>query len=112
VRDKGFDHTTQGAYAAAAGVAKALGLSQDGTANAITISGRANVALRVTRTGVLSPWKGLAYPNTAMAASHAALLAAHGIWTRSGFREFKETIGGPLKSIGYKKAWNAYAAPF
>jgi 2-methylcitrate dehydratase len=27
VRDKGFDHTTQGVYAAAAGVAKALGLS-------------------------------------------------------------------------------------
>ena len=26
VRDKGFDHTTQGAYAVAAGVARALGL--------------------------------------------------------------------------------------
>jgi len=48
VRDKGFDHTTQGAYAAAAGVAKALGLSQEQTANAIAISGSANVALRVT----------------------------------------------------------------
>lgn len=39
VRDEGFDHTTQGAYAAAAGVAKALGLSQEQTANAIAISG-------------------------------------------------------------------------
>ena len=79
VRDKGFDHTTQGAYAAAAGVAKALTLSRDEIANAIAISGTANNALRVTRTGALSHWKGLAYPNLAMAATHAALLAAHGI---------------------------------
>jgi 2-methylcitrate dehydratase len=98
VRGKGFDHTTQGAYAAAAGVAKALGLSQEQTANAIAISGTANVALRVTRTGVLSHWKGLAYPNTAMAASHAALLAAHGISgpeaVFEGNKGFKETIAG------------------
>ena len=79
VRDKGFDHTTQGAYAAAAGVAKAFALPRDQIANAIAISGTANNALRVTRTGALSHWKGLAYPNTAMAATHAALLAAHGI---------------------------------
>ncbi|HET7848307.1 MAG TPA: MmgE/PrpD family protein, partial [Pseudolabrys sp.] len=76
VRAKGFDHTTQGAYAAAAGAAKALGLSAEQTANAIAISGTANNALRVTRTGTLSQWKGLAYPNTAMAALYAALLAA------------------------------------
>ena len=79
VRAKGFDHTTQGAYAAAAGVAKALNLSAEQIANAIAISGTANNALRVSRTGALSHWKGLAYPNTAMAATHAALLAAHGI---------------------------------
>jgi 2-methylcitrate dehydratase len=79
VRYKGFDHTTQGAYAAAAGVAKALALSRDQIANAVAISGTANNALRVTRTGALSHWKGLAYPNTAMAATHSALLAAHGI---------------------------------
>src|SRR5215470_7068397 len=101
VRDKGFDHTTQGAYAAAAGVAKALGLPQQQTANAIAISGTANNALRVTRTGALSNWKGLAYPNTAMAASHAALLAAHGISgpeaVFEGNKGFKETIAGPFE---------------
>jgi 2-methylcitrate dehydratase len=32
VRDKGFDHTTQGAYAVAAGVARALSLDQEGVA--------------------------------------------------------------------------------
>ena len=79
VRAKGFDHTTQGVYAVAAGVAKALGLSREQTANAIAISGTANNALRVTRTGHLSHWKGLAYPNTAFAATHAAFLAMRGI---------------------------------
>jgi 2-methylcitrate dehydratase len=101
VRDKGFDHTTQGAYAAAAGVAKALRLPPDQIANAIAISGTANVALRVTRTGALSHWKGLAYPNTAMAATHAVLLAAHGITgpqqVFEGNKGFKETISGPFE---------------
>jgi 2-methylcitrate dehydratase len=101
VRDKGFDHTTQGAYAAAAGVAKALGLAAKQIANAIAISGTANNALRVTRTGVLSHWKGLAYPNTAMAATLAALLAGRGITgpeaVFEGNKGFKETIAGPFE---------------
>ena len=96
MRRKGFDHTTQGAYAAAAGVAKALALSRNQIANAIAISGTANVALRVTRTGALSHWKGLVYPNTAMAATHAALLAAHGI---TGPQEVFEGNKGFMDSI-------------
>lgn len=101
VRDKGFDHTTQGAYGAAAGVAKALGLARDQIANAIAISGTANNALRVTRTGALSHWKGLAYPNTAMAATHAALLAAQGITgpeaVFEGNKGFMDVIAGPFE---------------
>ena len=58
VRAKGFDHTTQGAFAAAAAAAKALRLDAAQIANAIAIAGTANVALRVTRTGNLSHWKG------------------------------------------------------
>jgi 2-methylcitrate dehydratase len=101
VRDKGFDHTTQGAYAAAAGVAKALALSREQIANAIAISGTAHNALRVTRTGSLSHWKGLAYPNTAMSATYAALLAGHGITgpqaVFEGNKGFKEAIAGPFE---------------
>jgi 2-methylcitrate dehydratase len=93
VRDKGFDHTTQGAYAAAAGVAKALDLARDQIANAIAISGTANNALRVTRTGALSHWKGLAYPNTAMAATHAA-------------------SRGRSRSIGRRKILSVCASPY
>lgn len=98
VRSSGFDHTTQGAYAAAAAVAKALGLDAAKTANAIAIAGTANNALRVTRTGNLSHWKGLAYPNTAKEASFAALLAARGITgpeaVFEGNKGFKESIAG------------------
>jgi len=100
VRSKGFDHVTQGAYAAAAGVAKALGLDTQQTAHAIAISGTAFNALRVTRTGRLSNWKGLAYPNTAFNATHAAFLAKRGITGPleifEGNKGFKEAISGPF----------------
>lgn len=98
VRARGFDHTTQGAYAVAAGVAKALGLDQPRTANAIAISGTALNALRVTRTGALSHWKGLAYPHTAWAATHAAFLAMRGVTgpieVFEGNKGFMDAIAG------------------
>ncbi len=101
VRARGFDHTTQGAYAAAAGAAKALSLNVDQTANAIAISGTAYNALRVTRTGRLSNWKGLAYPNTVFGAMHAAFLAMHGITgpleVFEGNKGFMDTIAGPFE---------------
>lgn len=100
VRARGFDHTTQGAYAIAAGVSKVLGLDQEKTANAIAISGTSNIALRVARTGSLSHWKGLAYPNTAYIATHASFLARRGITgpleVFEGNKGFKETISGPF----------------
>lgn len=101
VRAKGFDHTTQGSFGVAAGVAKALGLDQSGTANAMAISGTAFNALRVTRTGALSNWKGLAYPNTAFGATHAAFLAMRGITgpreVFEGNKGFMEAISGPFE---------------
>ncbi len=63
----------------AAGVARALNLDQKGIANAVAMSGTAYNALRITRTGSLSNWKGLAYPNTAFGATHAAFLAMRGV---------------------------------
>jgi 2-methylcitrate dehydratase len=98
VRGKGFDHSTQGSYAAAAGVAKVLGLDAGQTANAIAISGTAFNALRVTRTGSLSNWKGLAYPNAASGAIHAAFLARRGITgpleVFEGSKGFMDSIAG------------------
>ncbi|MBK5238368.1 MAG: MmgE/PrpD family protein, partial [Actinomycetales bacterium] len=98
VRAKGFDHTVQGAYAVAAAVSKVLGLNVEQTANAIAISGTANNALRVTRTGNLSNWKGLAYPQVGKEGTFAALLASVGITgpeeVFEGNKGFKETIAG------------------
>lgn len=101
VRAKGFDHTTQGAYAVAAGVARALGLDERRTANAIAIAGSSLNALRVTRTGELSHWKGLAYPATAFGASNAAFLAMRGVTgpreVFEGNKGFMQTITGPFE---------------
>ncbi|HEU4647460.1 MAG TPA: MmgE/PrpD family protein [Gemmatimonadales bacterium] len=98
VRRRGFDHTSQGAFAAAAGVARALGLGRAETANALAISGTALHALRVTRTGALSHWKGLAYSFTGANAIQAALLAARGVTgpleVFEGNKGFMESIAG------------------
>ncbi len=98
VRTRGFDHTVQGAYAAAGAVALALELSVDQIANAVAISGTANNALRVTRTGHLSNWKGLAYPEVGKEGAFAALLARAGITgpmqVFEGNKGFRETIAG------------------
>jgi len=101
VRDKGFDHTVQGAYAAAAGAAYALGLSTEKTANAIAIAATAYNALRVTRTGNLSHWKGLAFPSTGWTSTHSAFLAMNGITgpeeVFEGNKGFKESIAGDFQ---------------
>jgi 2-methylcitrate dehydratase len=96
VRARGFDHTTQGAFASAAGVAKALSLPAPKIANALGISGTANNALRVTRTGELSHWKGLAYPDTAFNGLRAAFLAMRGV---TGPREVFEGNKGWCQTI-------------
>jgi 2-methylcitrate dehydratase len=101
VRAAGFDHTTQGAYAVAAGVSKALGLNPAQTANAIAICGTAFNALRVTRTGKLSHWKGLAYPNTAACCTFATFLARAGITgpleVFEGDKGFMDAIAGVFR---------------
>jgi 2-methylcitrate dehydratase len=98
VREKGFDHVTQGAYAVAAGVSKALSLDIAKTANAIAICGTSLNALRVTRTGELSNWKGLAYPFMSFCALHGAFLAREGITgppeVFEGNKGFMDSVAG------------------
>ena len=101
VRKKGFDHITQGTYAVAAGASKALGLDSKRAANAIAISGTALNALRVTRTGKLSNWKGLAYPFMASSAVECAFLAGERITgpleVFEGNKGFMDSISGPFE---------------
>jgi 2-methylcitrate dehydratase len=100
VRHRGFDHVTLGAYSVAAGVARALGLDHRQTANALAMSGTAYNALRVTRTGRLSQWKGLAFANMAAGSTHATFLAMRGVTgpleVFEGKKGFLDTIAGPF----------------
>lgn len=101
VRAKGFDHTVQGAYSVSAGASRALRLDPARTANAISISGTALNALRVTRTGKLSNWKGLAFPFMASGAIKATFLAKDGITgpleVFEGNKGMMDTISGQFK---------------
>src|SRR5205823_3112236 len=100
VRARGFDHSTQGSYAVAAGVSRALGLDPARTANAIGMCGASFNTLRVIRTGALSHWKGLAYPHTAFGCTHATFLAMRGVTgpreVFEGNKGFMEAIAGPF----------------
>jgi 2-methylcitrate dehydratase len=96
VRSRGFDHVTHGAIAAAAGASKALRLDPHRIANAVAIAGVASNALRVTRTGELSHWKGLAAPHAAAAGLSAAFLAMRGV---TGPRELFEGTKGWMQVV-------------
>src|SRR2546430_1232920 len=66
----------------------------------LTSSGSICNALRVTRSGNLSHWKGLAYPNTAFGTTHASFLAMRG-------------VTGPLEVFeGNKGLMDAITGPF
>src|SRR5262249_41339407 len=101
VRRRGFDHTTQGAYAVAAALSRGLGLSAREPGHALAICGTAFNALRVTRTGRLSHWKGLAYPSIAESATNATFLAMRGVTgpleVFEGNKGFMDTISGPFE---------------
>jgi len=100
LRARGFDHVTQGAIAAAAATARALLLDVRQTGNAVAIAATTSPALRVTRTGELSHWKGLAAPNAASNGLRAAFLAMEGITGPSlafeGPKGWVQTISGPF----------------
>ncbi len=79
LRKHGFDHVTYGAVSSAVAASKLLKLDAARTAHAIGLAGVANTALRQTRAGELSMWKGCAFANAARNGVFAALLAADGM---------------------------------
>lgn len=98
VRDKGWDHVTHTVISAACGVAKMLDLDVPATRDAIGIAGTAHNALRVTRTGGINEWKGIASANAARNAVYAGLLARDGMEGPrnlfEGQKGWKQVIGG------------------
>lgn len=90
-RDIGWDHihVTFGATAAAA---KLFGLDHERIRNAIGIAAAANNPLRVTRTGKISMWKGIASSNMARNAVYTTMLVDNG-------------MEGPVDAIDGQKGW-------
>ncbi|HLJ95658.1 MAG TPA: MmgE/PrpD family protein [Gemmataceae bacterium] len=79
LRKHGWDHVTYGAISAALAACKVLRLDAARSKQAVGLAGVCNVALRQTRAGELSMWKGCAFANAARNGVFAALLAAEGM---------------------------------
>ena len=79
LRKNGFDHVTYGAISSCAAACKLLNLDVLRTTHALGIAGVCNTALRQTRSGELSMWKGCAFANAARNGVFAAILAADGM---------------------------------
>jgi 2-methylcitrate dehydratase len=79
LRKHGWDHVTYGAISSALAACKLLRLDAERTTHAVGLAGVCNVALRQTRAGELSMWKGCAFANAARNGVFAALLAAEGM---------------------------------
>ncbi|WP_232702493.1 MmgE/PrpD family protein [Halobacterium wangiae] len=101
VRDRGFDHVTHTVISAAAGAGTVLDLSSDQLRNAIGIAGTAHNALRVTRTGGINEWKGIASANAARNAVYSVLLARNGmegpVDLFEGQKGWKEVVSGAFE---------------
>jgi 2-methylcitrate dehydratase len=79
LRKHGVDHVTYGAISSCAAACKLLGLDVTKTTHAIGIAAVCNTALRQTRSGELSMWKGCAFANAARNGVFAALVASEGM---------------------------------
>src|SRR5205823_6688493 len=79
LRKHGVDHVTYGAISSAVAAAQLMKLGEEKTTHTVGLAGVCNVALRQTRSGELSMWKGCAFANAARNGVVAATLAAEGM---------------------------------
>jgi 2-methylcitrate dehydratase len=100
IRARGWDHTTYGSLSASLAAAKLLELNHAQTVHALGIAGTTGTALRLTRAGELSMWKGCAFAFAARNGVFAALLAREGMTGPSPLFEgdmgFCQQVSGPL----------------
>ncbi len=104
IRARGWDHTTYGSLSASLAASKLLGLDHARTVHALGIAGTTGTALRLTRAGELSMWKGCAFAFAARNGVFAALLAREGMTGPSPLFEgdmgFCQQVSGPLLLSG------------
>src|SRR6266511_6492230 len=100
LRARGWDHVTYGAFSSALAAARLMRLDVAQTRHAVGIAGVASAALRQSRVGELSHWKGCAFANAARHGVFAALLAGAGMTGPApifeGDNVFVKLVSGPL----------------
>jgi 2-methylcitrate dehydratase len=100
LRSRGWDHVTYGAFSSALAAAKLMKLDVKRMKHALGIAGVASAALRQSRVGELSHWKGCAFAHTARHGVFAALLARQGMTGPApifeGEKGFEKLVSGPL----------------
>jgi 2-methylcitrate dehydratase len=100
LRARGWDHVTYGAFSTALAASRLMRLDVERTRHALGIAGVASAALRQSRVGELSHWKGCAFANAARHGVFAALLAREGMTGPApifeGEKGFQALVSGPL----------------
>src|SRR6058998_873133 len=103
LRARGWDHVTYGVFSSALAAARLMRLDVDRTRHAVGIAGVASAALRQSRVGELSHWKGCAFANAARQGVFAAMLAGAGITGPApifeGDKGFEKLVSGPLEGF-------------
>ena len=101
IRARGWDHTAYGSISATLGAARLFKLDHAQAVHALGIAGTTGTALRLTRAGELSMWKGCAFAFTARNAVFAAQLAALGMTGPAPLFEgemgFMQQVSGPFE---------------
>jgi 2-methylcitrate dehydratase len=107
IRARGWDHVTYGAFSTAIAAARLMKLDAERFRHAIGIGGVASAALRQSRVGELSHWKGCAFANAARHGVYAASLARAGITGPApifeGEKGFEKLVSGSLEDIRLPK---------
>ncbi len=96
LRARGWDHVNYGLFSASAAASRLMGLSAEATRHAMSIAGVSGLAMRQTRVGELSAWKGCAFANSSRHAVMASWLAKHGM---TGPSEIFEGKMGFMKQV-------------
>jgi 2-methylcitrate dehydratase len=105
IRARGWDHVTYGSFSTSLAAGKLLGLSEEQQVHAQALAGVPNNAMRQTRVGMLSEWKGCAFANASRNGVFAARLAELGMTGPSDVFEgemgFFKQVSGPFEIEGF-----------
>src|SRR5579871_6377896 len=101
IRARGWDHVTYGSFSTSLAAGKLLGLTETQLTHAQGLAGVPNNAMRQTRVGMLSHWKGCAFANASRNGLFAARLAREGMTGASevfeGEMGFWKQVSGPFE---------------